>query len=237
MIGEVNNITHRVCDIEMWYICNMASRKVPLVSGEYYHVFNRSAFGMGVFENEREAKAFVKALIYYTLIKPPRRLSLEKRYKENIMNFDERLVSILAYCVMPNHFHLLIKQEMEGGISTYLRRLTVSFVRYYNILHKQKGPLFESRFKSVLIESENQLLHVSRYIHLNPTSARLVEDPFEYPYSSFRYYVHGGEQKPLVFDDILRSKKREHYEKFVYDNMEYQRTLQYIKNQLIDHEI
>ena len=215
----------------------MPSRKVPLVSGEYYHVYNRGAFGVKLFENERETKAFMKGMVYYTLIKPPRRLSLEKRYKENIMDFDQRLVSILAYCVMPNHFHLLLKQEVEGGISTYLRRLTVSFVRYYNILHKQKGPLFESFFKAVLIESENQLLHVSRYIHLNPTSAKLVEDPIKYPYSSFSYYVHGGEKKPLVFDDILRSKKREHYRNFVYDNMEYQRTLQFIKNQLLDHEI
>ena len=138
---------------------------------------------------------------------------------------------------MPNHFHLLLKQEVEGGISTYLRRLTVSFVRYYNTLHKQKGPLFESCFKAVLIESENQLLHVSRYIHLNPTSGKLVEDPLDYKYSSFSYYVHGGEQKPLVFEDILRSKKREHYRNFVYDNVEYQQTLQFVKNQLLDHEI
>lgn len=215
----------------------MPIRKVPLATGEYYHVYNRAAFGVQLFENEREAKAFVKALIYYTLITPPRRLSLEKRYKENVMDFDKRLVSILAYCVMPNHFHLLLKQEVEGGISTYLRRLTLSFVRYYNTLHKQKGALFESFFKAVLIESENQLLHVSRYIHLNPTSAGLVNDPLDYPYSSFSYYVHGGEQKPLVFDDILRSKRREYYSNFVYDNQEYQQTLQFIKNQLIDHEI
>jgi putative transposase len=200
-------------------------------------VFNRSVFQNPIFSNERETKAFVKALTYYTLIKPPRSLSLEKRYKENIMNYDERLVSILSYCVMPNHFHIELKQEVDGGISTYLRRLSLSFVRYYNSLHKQKGSLFESLFKSVLIESENQLLHVSRYIHLNPTSAGLVDDPIKYPYSSFRLYVHGGEKPPFVFDDILRSKKRAYYERFVYDNMEYQQTLQFIKNQLIDHEI
>lgn len=192
---------------------------------------------MELFKGEREVKAFIKGMIYYSLATPPRKLSLEKRYKENIVDFDQRLVSILAYCVMPNHFHLLLKQEMKDGISTYLRRLTVSFVRYYNVLHKQKGPLFESFFKAVLIESENQLLHVSRYIHLNPTSAKLVSDPLKYPYSSFNYYVHGGEQKPLVFDDILRGKRRTHYENFVYDNLEYQRTLQYVKNQLIDHEM
>lgn len=215
----------------------MASRKVPLISGEYYHVYNRSAFGVKLFEREREAQAFVRTLIYYTLVKPPRRLSFEKRYRDNITDFDKRLVTILAYCVMPNHFHLLLKQEVEGGISKYMQRLTLSFVRYYNTLHKQKGPLFESKFKAVLIESENQLLHVSRYIHLNPSSARLVDDPIEYPYSTFSYYVHGGEQKPLVFDDILRTKKREHYRNFVYDNREYQQTLQSIKNQLLDHEI
>lgn len=215
----------------------MASRKIPLVTGDYYHVYNRSVFGVPLFKREREAKNFIKALIYYTLTKPPRRLSFEKRYRQNIKDFDNRLVSILAYCVMPNHFHLLLKQEAEQGISKYMQRLTLSFVRYYNTLHKQKGPLFESKFKAVHIESENQLLHVSRYIHLNPSSAELVEDPIKYSYSTFAYYVHGGEQKPLVFDTILRTKRREHYSNFVYDNLEYQRTLQFIKNQLLDHEI
>lgn len=215
----------------------MASRKIPLVTGDYYHVYNRSAFGVPLFKREREAKNFIRALIYYTLTKPPRRLSFEKRYRQNIKDFDNRLVSILAYCVMPNHFHLLLKQEAEQGISKYMQRLTLSFVRYYNTLHKQKGPLFESKFKAVHIESENQLLHVSRYIHLNPSSAELVEDPIKYPYSTFAYYVQGGEQKPLVFDTILRTKRREYYRNFVYDNLEYQQTLQFIKNQLLDHEI
>jgi len=215
----------------------MASRKIPLVSGAYYHIYNRSAFGASLFGNEREAKAFIKAMTYYTLTKPPRRLSLEKRYKENIVNFDDRLVSILAYCVMPNHFHIELKQEVNNGISIYMQRLTLSFVRFYNTLHKQRGPLFESKFRSVLIESENQLLHLSRYIHLNPTSAGLTDDPIKYPYSSFTMYIHGGEKPPFVFDDILREKKRSYYENFVYDNMEYQQTLQYIKNQLLDHDI
>jgi len=191
---------------------------------------------MQLFENEREAEAFVNAVIYYSLVNPPRSLSLEKRYKENVKDFDNCLVSILAYCVMPNHFHLLLKQEVDGGISKMMQRLTLSFVRFYNTLHKQKGPLFESKFKSVLIESENQLLHVSRYIHLNPTSSHLVDDPIKYPYSSFKYYVQGGEKKPLDFGDILRSKKRQYYEKFVYDNMEYQQALQFIKNQLLDYD-
>jgi putative transposase len=218
----------------------MPSRKVPLVTGEYYHIYNRSQFSLPIFKKDANAKAFFKTLVYYTLINPPRRLSYEKRYTRNItvpVNYDERLVSILAYCIMPNHFHLLLKQEVDGGISTYMQRLTLSFVHYYNIKKGQRGHLFESGFKSVLMESENQLLHVSRYIHLNPTSAKLVEDPLKYPYSSLRYYIHGGEKLPLFFDDILRSKKREHYRNFVYDNLEYQQTLQYIKKQLLDHEI
>jgi putative transposase len=203
----------------------MPSRKVPLVTGEYYHIYNRSQFSMPIFKKDTDSKALYKTLISYTLTNPPHRLSYEKRYKSNdteINDYTDRLVSILAYCIMPNHFHLLLKQEVEGGISTYMQRLTLSFVRYYNIKYKQQGHLFESLFKSVLIDSENQLLHVSRYIHLNPTSARLVKDPLKYPYSSLRYYIHGGEKAPLLFDDILRSKKREYYRNFVYDNLEYQ---------------
>ena len=218
----------------------MPSRKVPLVTGEYYHIYNRSQFSLPIFKKETDAKAFYKTLIYYTQVNPPRRLSYEKRYKENQdthLNYSDRLVSILAYCIMPNHFHLLLKQEVDGGISTYMQRLTLSFVHYYNIKKNQKGHLFESGFKTVLIESENQLLHISRYIHLNPTSAKLVDDPLKYKYSSMQYYVHGGERLPLYFDNVLRSKSREYYRNFVYDNLEYQQTLQLIKNQLIDHEI
>lgn len=218
----------------------MPSRKVPLVTGEYYHIYNRSQFRLPIFKKDVDAKAFFKTLIYYTQINPPRRLSYEKRYKENansLADYTDRLVAILAYCIMPNHFHLLLKQEVDRGISTYMQRLTLSFAHYYNIKYKQKGHLFESGFKSVLIESENQLLHVSRYIHLNPTSAKLADDPIKYKYSSLQYFVHAGEKPPLFFDNILRSKSREHYRNFVYDNLEYQQTLQYIKNQLIDHEI
>ena len=218
----------------------MPSRKVPLVTGEYYHIFNRSQFSLPIFKKDADAKAFFKTLIYYTLVNPPRRLSYEKRYTKNInepIDYNNRLVSILAYCIMPNHFHLLLKQEVDGGISTYMQRLTLSFVHYYNVKNNQKGHLFESGFKSVLIESENQLLHVSRYIHLNPTSAKLIDDPLKYKYSSLQYYVYGGERLPLLFDSIVKTGTREHYRQFVYDNIEYQQTLQYIKNQLIDHEI
>lgn len=218
----------------------MPSRKVPLITGEYYHIFNRSQLRMPIFSKDVDAKAFLKTLIYYTLINPPRRLSYEKRFNttnSEIITYEDRLVSILAYCIMPNHFHILLRQEIDDGISSYMQRLTLSFVRYYNIKYKQKGHLFESGFKSVLIESENQLLHVSRYIHLNPTSAKIVEDPLKFKYSSLPYYVHGGEQLPLFFDSVLRSKSRENYRNFVYDNIEYQQTLQSIKNQLIDYDI
>lgn len=218
----------------------MPSRKVPLTTGEYYHIYNRSQFSLPIFSKDGDAKAFLKTLIYYTQVNPPRRLSYEKRYKEiftKSKTYADRLVSILAYCIMPNHFHLLLRQEVDGGISTYMQRLTLSFVHYFNVKNHQKGHLFESGFKSVLIETENQLLHVSRYIHLNPTSAKLVEDPLKYKYSSLQYYVHGGEKLPLLFDNVLRSKSRDYYRNFVYNNLEYQQSLQFIKNQLIDHEI
>lgn len=214
----------------------MSSRKTPLIAGEYYHVYNRSLLGVPIFAKSREADNFIKALVYYAQSNPLRRLSFEKRCKENKINYDNRLVSIAAYCLMPNHFHLLLKQETDKGISRYMQKLTLSFVRYYNTLHRSKGPIFESKFKSVLIESEYQLLHVSRYIHLNPSSAGLVDDPLVYKYSSFCMYVNGGENKPLVFDDVLRTRKRGYYEKFVYDNVEYQRTLEFIKHHLVDDE-
>src|SRR5205823_11981573 len=101
-------------------------------------------------------------------------------------------VEILCFCIMPNHWHLLVRQKVDRGISKFLSDAINSLTRYYNILHERSGPFFLPRFKSVAIRSEEQLIHVSRYIHLNPYSSGIInnfEDLINYPWSSFRGYM------------------------------------------------
>lgn len=217
----------------------MAQRKVPLINGYYYHVYNRTGHGLSPFSDKRSAIEFVKAINYYAQENPPTKLSLiDKVHKDVKEDYNHRLVDVLAYCVMPNHFHLLLKQIQDRGISRYLQRIQVSISHYYNLQNKERGSLFQGRFKAVLIESEDHLLHVSRYIHLNPSSAKLVKDPLEYPYSSLTLYAHNTFPLPLVAGGILRSRETaESYLKFVRDNILYQAELQRIKHELIDEEL
>ncbi len=142
-------------------------------------------------------------------------------------------VELLEYCLMPNHFHLLLKQNTDNGISKLMGDFTNSYARYFNIRNNRKGPLFESKFKSIRVESNEQLLHLSRYIHLNPYSSCLVKNVQEietYPYSSLSEYLSPSNdrycQKEIVLDQF---KKIVDYKIFVLNQADYQRKLQEIK--------
>ena len=157
----------------------------------------------------------------------------------NALNFiskdKENLVQIIAYCFMPTHIHLILKQLIDNGISKYMKDLLISYTRTFNLMHKRKGPLWESRFRSVLVKIDEQLLHLTRYLHLNPVTAGLVNRPEDWVYSSYREYL-GDVNKPAVicqFDDILDIKPIS-YRKFVNDQISSQRELAKIKNAMID---
>lgn len=86
--------------------------------------------------------------------------------KKEYFSDKEKLVEIVAYCFMPTHVHLILKQLKENGISIVMNHVLNSYTRYFNTKHKRKGPLWEARFKSVLVESDEYLIHLTRYIHL-----------------------------------------------------------------------
>jgi len=139
---------------------------------------------------------------------------------------------------MPTHFHLLLRQLMENGIEKFSRKISDSYSHYFNIKTERKGGLFEGRFQATRITSDQQLLHVSRYIHLNPYSSFLVKDFValeKYPYSSFPEYINNSPvsrcQKEIVLNQF---KKPEDYKDFVYDQADYQKTLDQIKHQTFE---
>jgi hypothetical protein len=104
---------------------------------------------------------------------------------------------------MPNHYHFLLYQDSEQGISQFIQVLFNAYVQALNKQLHRKGPLFESRFKHVLIDQENYLTHLCRYIHLNPRFAGLVENPEEWPYSNYREWI-GLREGQLVNHDFIR---------------------------------
>ena len=152
----------------------MPGRKIPLVNNEFYHVFNKGVASLPTFTNEKEYLRAIEAMDYYRNSNIPLKftkfsnLSLKEKTK-NLNKLDEqsnRLVLIVSYCFMPNHFHFLLKQVVDGGISKFVSNFTNSYTRYFNTKNQRTGHLFQGKFKSVRIESEEQLLHVSRYIHI-----------------------------------------------------------------------
>ncbi|OGD56654.1 hypothetical protein A3E73_02050 [Candidatus Beckwithbacteria bacterium RIFCSPHIGHO2_12_FULL_47_17] len=220
----------------------MPGREVPLVTDEIYHVFNKGIAGQPVFLNQSYYQRAQDSLFYYRHITPPikysRLFSLHKDDRQDLLDqlekSRENLVDLISYCFMPNHFHLLVKQLMDGGIAKYLSNFANSYTRYFNTRNERTGPLFQGKFKAVLITSNEQLLHVSRYIHLNPYSSGIVktiEELKAYSYSSLAKLSTSKVESRLILDQF---KNVAGYYQFVFDNADYQKNLENIKHQILE---
>jgi len=218
-------------------------RKTIFTEGNYYHILNRSIAKFQIFNNEKDYKRFLETLGYYIFqdrtIKFSRFLELPEILKQEIMirrRNEGKLASIVCFCLMPTHFHLILKQLQFDDISKLMSDLENSYSRYFNLRHKRKGPLWESRFKSVPVSSNEQLLHLSRYIHLNPVSADIVKKPEDWKFSSYHEYLKRSsyEKGNCEFRDIVDLSPRV-YRKFTEERISYQKELSKIKKQLLEN--
>ena len=221
----------------------MPVRILPLVNDEIYHTLNRGVAQLPVFRNRGDYERFLNSVELYRFQNPPincsRFISLTRDEREKKLKSLTEQVEILAYCLMPNHFHFILKQNKENGIFEFVHRVATSYGKYFNEKYKRRGPLFEGRFKTTRVESEPQLLHLSRYIHLNPYSASLVkniEGLIEYSYSSLREYLELGEKNICRKKIIMKAfgNSIEKYKNFIADRADYQRHLQIIKDQILE---
>lgn len=176
----------------------MAVRKTPLVTGQIYHVYNRGVDKRKIFLSNSDRRRFILAISHYkdfphikfslTLL-PLGSTSLQTRSEKE----KKPIVEIINYCLMPNHFHQILKQLKDGGISEYLRKMSLSYATFFNTKYGREGSLFQGPFKAVHVESKEQLIHLSRYIHLNPVISSKTNTPLdkleEYPWSSYREYL------------------------------------------------
>jgi putative transposase len=138
---------------------------------------------------------------------------------------------------MPNHFHFLLKQEKEFGISTFISNFTNSITKYFNTKHERSGPLFGGSFKSELIETDEQLIHVSRYIHLNPVTSLIIreKDLDSYPWSSLGEYLKVRENKIVDTQTVMSHfSSLESYRQFVHDQINYAQEIEKIKHLTIE---
>lgn len=222
----------------------MPGRLLPLVEDQIYHVFNRGIDHRPTFSDKLELKRAMAVIDYYRFANPPLKFSqfiklpVEERSKFQIkIRTGSKLVDILSFCLMPNHFHFLLRQVYEKGISKFLSNFQNSYTRYFNTRNERDGPLFLDQFKAVLIETDEQLLHLSRYIHLNPTTSYMVKDfdsLLNYPWSSLPEYIKGKESVCEISTVLGFFRTPEDYIDFVKDQVEYQRELDKIKHLILE---
>lgn len=204
----------------------------------YYHTFNRGVEKRKIFQDEQDYNIFIYYLSVYllpiddlfqTFPKTPTRLLNKNLSKE---------VELIAFCLMPNHFHLLLKQLPVDGVSRFIKQLTNAYTLYFNNKYKRVGGLMQGRFGAVPIDSDEQLLHVSRYIHLNPIVSKLVGDLDDYRWSSYHSYISKNKDLLINNSDVLNHfSSTKDYERFVLDQEDYAKELDTIKHLLIDQYI
>lgn len=224
----------------------MTIRKVPLVVGEIYHVFNRSIARQPIFLTNSDYQRALDVLGFYSYFKAGVRFSHYKRlpkaqkaeFIDNLRNKGEKQVEILAFCLMPNHVHFLIKEIREKGISTFMSNFQNSYAKYFNLKSDRTGSLFQTMFKAVRIETDEQLIHVARYIHLNPLTAYIlkdIEDLTIYPWSSFPIYRGKFTSDVVNIKTILEYfSSLDEFIKFTKDQITYQRELDRIKHLVLE---
>lgn len=220
----------------------MPKRLHHFVNSEIYHVFNRGIDRRETFTDNNEFERAVTSMNYYLHKKPVNKLSTYLKSVQQGSRIDNNegilLVDLICYCLMGNHFHFLVRQNEDGGISKFLSNFQNSYTRYFNTKHERTGPLFSTQFKAVRIENENQLAHISRYIHLNPYTSEVVnsfDQLISYPWSSLEKYLNLNSSTNLKKEIILANFRSVlEYKRFVLNQAHYQKALKRIEHLVLE---
>lgn len=155
----------------------MPYRGEPFAEGQYYHVYNRGAGKQRIFFIEDNYQYLVQLMAGYA----------RKYY-----------VTVIAYCLMPNHYHFMLRQESDRPLSKFINVLFSTYAQAVNIQQGRSGTLFEGRFQYKLVADLTYVLQLTRYIHLNPMKAHLASCPEEWPYSDYKAWA--GMSEPVLGD-------------------------------------
>jgi putative transposase len=201
----------------------MSIRKVNFVSGEYYHIYNRGNSKQKIFKDKEDYEYFIKLLFIS---------NGKEKFKFHFLEgnvYDAKrgnqLVGIGSYVLMPNHFHILITELEDSGISKFLHKVSSGYSHYYNKKYERTGSLFEGKFKSEYAYNDRYLKYLFSYIHLNPikliqpkwkeegitNKQKVLDFLLDYKYSSYKDYLDIQRQENLiinkkVFPDYFPSK-------------------------------
>ena len=227
-------------------------RKVQFANNYHYHIYNRGVDKRKIFLEDQDYYRFIHDLFEFNDLDAA--INLGRRFNErgstSIKTTKKRkkLVEIMCFCLMPNHFHLILKQIREHGITKFMHKVGTGYTMYFNKKYQRTGALFEGRFKAIMIEKDEYLIHLSRYIHMNPVE--LVESNWkekgirnwekaikfleQYRWSSYLDYI-GNRNFPSVISKGLLLKYfrgKEDYKHFVISWL--QKDMEQIANLLLE---
>lgn len=201
----------------------------------FYHVFNRGVEKRTIFLDTEDHQIFLYYLRVYLL--PLEKLLL--LYPELPLRFYSKNLSeevkLISYCLMPNHFHFLLKQKTKNGISRFIKQLTNAYTQYFNQKYHRVGGLMQGRFKAIVVLTDEYLIQLSRYIHLNPIKAKLTANLKDYQWSSYPEYTDVRNIQlcsTATLLDFFKSAKE--YEQFVLDQINYTQEIDKIANLLLE---
>lgn len=206
-------------------------RNLKISPDEHYHIFNRGINKQVIFHNHDDYSRFLFLIFYFQMEARVTHVSREvKEFKKFCVGQSSalatsadqvtgrRLVEIVAFCVMPNHFHLMVRELEEGGMATYMQRVLTAYSKYYNTKYERTGHVFQGPYRAVHIEDDIQTKHLSAYIHRNPRELqKWFGKETKYPWSSYQDFIGINRWGDFITPGIILGefKDKKHYKRFV----------------------
>ena len=190
----------------------MARRNISFLPNQYYHVYNRGANRADIFRNDKD---------YVFLL---------KQVKEHL---EEYAITVIAYCLMSNHYHFLLRQNAEAKINDFMQKVFFIYSSSFNTIHNRSGTLLEGPFRAIWVDKIEYALHVCRYIHRNPLEAKMVIRPEQWHYSNYQEFI-GMRNGTLVDRDFVNQHfaSPKAYEDFVMNYVPPEKTQKVLRHYL-----
>jgi len=210
-------------------------RRFP--EGEIFHICNKSIANYPILKDLNNSVRLIQILDYYNSLNIESSLSVFLRKSQDfspklLQLKNNSFIKFLSYCLMPDHYHILIKILKGCHFIKYINDVENSFTRFFNIKFKRKGPLWQSSFRSVRIKTNEQLLHVTRYFHLNPVTNNIVQKPEDWIFSSYKDYLNKDILENYLTEISIANTNT--YKKFVEDRIDYQKKIKLIKKLILE---
>jgi putative transposase len=209
------------------------ARNIEISEGEYYHIYNRGVLKNIIFIDQRDYTRFLLLLLLFQSDTPiynisdavtsflkRRELNISPKKRKEIG--DNKIAELICFTMMPNHFHLIVGESREGGISRYMHKVLMAYSKYFNAKYKRSGHVFQGAYKIVHIEDNDQLLYTSAYVHKNQKELLDWKNrPEKYSWSSYQDYAIENRWGDLLSRDIVLSqfKNQEEYLNWVKDTV------------------